>query len=287
MERILIFGANGMAAHVISAKLKSEKYQVYETFRQEKFIIDNNFQFKLDVTDIKKVDEILEKVNPEIIINCVGLLNHYAENRPDLAILINAYFPRYLEQKFKNTKVKIIHLSTDCVFSGKEGNRNETSLKDGDTVYDQTKSLGEIVNEKDLTFRMSIIGPDSDKHGIGLFNWFMKQSGDINGYTNAFWTGVTTIELAKAISSAIKLNLTGLYHLVPKEKISKYQLLELFNESFKKNIKINPYRNFYSDKSLICTRSDFNYAIPSYKDMVNEMKIWVDNNKDLYRHYFN
>src|SRR5699024_1115052 len=108
-------------------------------------------------------------------------------------------------------KTKIIHMSTDCVFSGKIGNYKEDSLRDGETFYDRSKALGELDNQKDLTFRNSIIGPDINENGIGLFNWFMKQEGSINGYSKAIWTGVTTLTLAKAMDSALKEDLVGIY----------------------------------------------------------------------------
>ena len=101
-------------------------------------------------------------------------------------------------------------MSTDCVFSGKTGGYDESSLRDGETFYDRSKALGELENQKDLTFRNSIIGPDLNEEGIGLFNWFMKQTGEINGYTKAMWTGVTTLTLAKAMESAVQQGLTGL-----------------------------------------------------------------------------
>jgi len=117
-----------------------------------------------------------------------------------------------------DTAVKIIQISTDCVFSGKDGGYKEDSFRDGDTIYARTKALGEINNNKDLTIRTSIIGPDINEDGIGLFHWFMKQSGTIYGFRNAYWTGVTTIELAKGIEKFIEYNVTGIYHFVPTEK---------------------------------------------------------------------
>ena len=94
-------------------------------------------------------------------------------------------------------------MSTDCVFSGKTGWYSETSSRDGETFYDRSKALGELENNKDLTFRNSIIGPDLNKNGIGLFNWFMKQEGQIYGFTKAIWTGVTTLTLAKAMERCV------------------------------------------------------------------------------------
>ena len=178
-------------------------------------------------------------------------------------------------------------MSTDCVFAGNSGPYSESSLKDGRTFYDRTKALGEINNNNNLTFRNSIIGPDMKSNGIGLFNWFMKQDSDIIGYNKAIWTGVTTLTLAKAMEKAIADDLSGLYNLVNNSSISKYQLLKLFNNEFKNGeINIIKDENFVLDKSLINTRIDLNFKVPSYEEMILEMKDWIFMNKHYYPHYF-
>jgi dTDP-4-dehydrorhamnose reductase len=134
---------------------------------------------------------------------------------------------------------------------------------------------------------MSIIGPDLTERGIGLFNWYMCQSGDISGYTKAIWNGITTIELAKGIDAAIKQNLNGLYHLVPNNNISKFELLQLFKEVFSQHEVNNiiPVAGVIVDKTLINTREDFNFKVSGYKAMVDEMKDWIGSHKNLYKHY--
>lgn len=178
-------------------------------------------------------------------------------------------------------------MSTDCVFSGKSGSYNEDSFRDGDTFYDRTKALGEVEDNKNLTFRNSIIGPDMKENGIGLFNWFMKQEGTINGYSKAIWTGVTTITLAKAMERAAIENITGIYNLVNNEGISKFDLTGLFNKYMKdENIKILPSDTVNLNKSLVNNRKDFSFEVPSYEDMVIDMQEWINNHKGLYPHYF-
>jgi dTDP-4-dehydrorhamnose reductase len=209
-----------------------------------------------------------------------------SDERKDLAAYLNAYLPHQLEQMFKNTDTKIIHCSTDCVFSGQHGPYKENDFQDGELFYDKSKALGEINNDKDLTFRQSIIGPDMNKEGIGLFNWFMAQSGEINGYSKAIWNGVTTIELAKGVKDAIEQDLTGLYHLVPRANITKYDLLQLFNEVFNRGLVIcKDDKSMESNKTLINTRTDFKHEVPDYSTMIAEMKKWVDDHKVLYPHY--
>lgn len=146
--------------------------------------------------------------------------------------------------------------------------------------------MGEVNDRKNLTFRNSIVGPDINEDGIGLFHWFMKQSGCINGFTKAVWTGVTTLTLAKAMEQALVQNLTGLYNLVNNRSITKYDLLCLFNKYFRNDdLTINPSESLVLDKTLICCRTDFNFVVPTYEQMVIEMKEWVDSHKELYPLY--
>ena len=146
--------------------------------------------------------------------------------------------------------------------------------------------MGEINNSKDLTFRNSIIGPDIKETGIGLFNWFMKQNGSIDGYTEAIWTGVTTLTLAKAMEESLRENLTGIYNLVNNKSISKYDLCSLFNKFFRtSDLVVNPNDNLKLDKSLRCSRSDFSFVVPSYEQQIKEMREWIDLHLALYPHY--
>ena len=283
MKRIGILGGTGMAGNAAVTYLGEQGYDVYYISLDAP---DTGKSKALDATDIPALSAWLDTVNPNVVFNCLGILVKESEARPDIAILLNSYLPRYLENKYTGTKTKIIHLSTDCVFSGKRGGYSETDIPDGETVYDRTKILGEIVNDKDLTFRMSIIGPDQNKNGTGLFNWFMSQSGVIRGYTRAIWTGVTTIELARAVDAAIKQDLTGLYHLVPGGSVDKYNLLLLFREIFERtDVEIEPYDDFVSDKSLINTRKDFDFTVRDYKEQIADMREWITKYRHLYKHY--
>lgn len=272
-----------MAGHVIATYLNEQGYDITTLSNRNKY---NNDTVQLDVTDKEKLDIFLKKNKFDYVINCIGMLIKASEERKDLAVLINAYLPHFLEEIYRQSSTKIIHLSTDCVFSGKNPPYKEASIPDGELFYDRSKSLGEIINDKDLTFRMSIIGPDMQENGIGLFNWFMSQKGTVSGYTRAIWNGITTIELAKAINSAIEQNITGLYHLVPNENITKYELLKLFKETFEiKGMKIIKNDKVALDKTLINTRKDFDYKIPSYNKMILDMKDWIKSHKELYGSY--
>ena len=281
--KILVLGSAGMAGHLITVYMKEMGYDVTGFARRPcnycKTIIG-------DANNISQLLEILNQEMYDVVINCIGVLNQKVDEQLSTGIYLNSYLPHKISEILKNMKTKLIHLSTDCVFAGNTGPYTEHSVCDGQSYYDRTKALGEIIDAKNLTFRMSIIGPDINETGIGLFHWFMKQESDIKGYTNAIWTGVTTLTLAKAMDQAIKENINGLYHLVNNQTISKYDLCNLFNEYFRNGqIKITPYAGITLDKTLKNTRTDFHFNVPTYHQMLSEMKEWMECHKDLYAHY--
>ena len=279
MKKVLVIGIKGMAGHVIFRYLN--KIETLKVFGLARNVEENADVFNIDVSDTEKLGDILEKEKFGVVINCVGILNKDAEDHPAKAIWFNSYFPHFLEEITKNTSTKIFHISTDCVFSGKKGNYSETDIKDGEGFYAQSKALGELENAKDLTVRTSIIGPDLNKKGIGLFNWFMAQNGEINGYSSAVWSGVTTLELAKAIAFLIDNTAKGVVHLTNGTPINKFDLTNLFKETFKKdNITINPYDGKIIDKSFQKSEK-INYDVPSYEQMISEMKDWIES-ENLY-----
>lgn len=272
-----------MAGHVITLYLKEQGHDV-TAFSRKEFPYCRNITG--NIMDSQLLIHLLNEVDFDIVINCVGLLNQFAEQDLANAVFINSYLPHLIADTLSNTKKRLFHMSTDCVFSGRTGGYSEKSFRDGESFYDRTKALGEVQDEKNLTFRNSIIGPDIDPRGIGLFNWFMKQNLTINGYISAVWTGVTTITLAKAMERAAQENLTGLYQLVNNEKINKFELTSLFNKYFKHDkVQIVPTKTVSLDKSLTNHRTDFNFKVPSYEEMVKEMKVWIETHQDIYPHY--
>ncbi len=273
-----------MAGHLISLYFKELGHEVVGFARQQSDLLDSTIIG--DASDMPLIKKTLDEGNFDAAINCIGLLNQFAEQNKAMAVLLNGYLPHYLTEITKDTKTKVIHMSTDCVFAGNDGPYYEDTLPNGATFYDRSKAMGEINTEKDLTFRNSIVGPDIKPSGIGLFNWFMKQEGEVGGYTGAIWTGVTTYTLAKAMEQALKENLTGLYNLVNNESINKYDLLGLFNKYFRAGeVKINPNDKLQLDKSLRRKREDFSFVVPSYEQQVKEMREWVDAHPSLYPHY--
>ncbi len=285
-QKILILGSAGMAGHVIKSYLQSYplQFEIHDVARSNKYTTPN---YLLDVTDFAGVEELINQLQPHCIINCIGILNKTAEENPDLAILINAYLPHFLESITKNTVTKIIHISTDCVFSGKKGAYIETDFKDGIGYYAQTKAIGEINNAKDLTIRTSIIGPELNASGIGLLHWFLLQKSPIKGYSKAYWSGVTTFELAKFIYGVLNshFEMCGLVHLTNNSKIDKFSLLQIFKTAFNKNdLLIEEYDNYTIDKSLLNTNTSYQIIVPTYKMMIDEMKNYMIEYKNLYNY---
>lgn len=282
--KLLVLGCDGMAGHLISLYFKERGHEVEGFARSKSKLFDNAIVG--DASNRVVIKHIIEVGGYDAVINCVGLLNQFAENNKAMAVLLNGFLPHYLADITKNMSTKVIHMSTDCVFAGNNGPYYEDSFPNGTTFYDRSKAMGEINNDKDLTFRNSIIGPDIKESGIGLFNWFMKQNGPIGGFTGAIWTGVTTFTLAKAMEAALEQNLTGLYNLVNNESINKFDLCSLFNKYFRGGeVVIEPDDRLQLDKSLRRKRNDFSFEVPSYEQQIKEMREWVDTHRSLYPHY--
>jgi len=274
--KVLILGGQGMAGHMIVKYFqKRTDFDVFYTTRNP----SNKDSVYLDVTNTLLLENIIGNIKPDIIINCIGILNDFATNNPKLAFQVNSLLPHQLVKLAERYNGKVIHISTDCVFSGEKGNYNESDTPDGTTVYAQSKQLGEIISNQHLTIRTSIIGPELKSNGIGLLLWFMNQSGQIKGYEKVLWNGVTALELAKAIEEMIKNNITGLYHLGSNNKISKYSLLCMLKEIFNKtDVDIIPDSKIELDRTIKSSRKDYHYLVPPYKEMLNELKIWMTSN---------
>lgn len=282
--RFLVLGCNGMAGHLISLYLKEQGHFVEGVARKKSKYIKNVVG---DVTDFEKLKRVVFNHNYDSVINCVGILNQFAEQKPSEAILLNSYLPHFLADITKNTGIQIIQMSTDCVFSGRRGKYTEDDVTDGVTYYDRTKAMGELDDKKNITLRNSIIGPDINENGIGFMNWFLKQKGSVLGYTQAIWTGQTTLQLAKTMEYAANNRCYGLYNAVPKSSISKYQLLVLINNTIRGNrIEVIPSDAVKVDKSLVRTRKgNLDYTIPEYDVMINELSEWMIEHKELYPQY--
>ncbi len=284
-KKVVILGANGMAGHVIYDYLrKQDKYEVMPYVRQAK--LNNHYQI-LDVTSISELTKMVLTVQPDVIINAVGVLIKGSKSDVSNAILINSFLPHKLSSLSEKINAKLIHLSTDCVFKGNEkGGYTEDSFKDADDIYGRSKALGEVMYGNDITIRTSIIGPELKENGEGLLHWYLKSQGVISGFTKAFWSGITTLELAKVIDVVITTNVQGLCHVTNNQKITKFDMLQAFKEIWGKNGEIKENTSIAKDKSIIDTQNKINKVIPSYREMLLELKELMDNNRTVYSQYY-
>ncbi|MGL5630452.1 MAG: sugar nucleotide-binding protein [Mycoplasmoidaceae bacterium] len=266
--KFLILGGYGMAGSMIASYLIYKKYNVSVTVREKKNIfkdeiIWNNNEFD----DLKKII-----INFDVVINCIGILNRTLISELEIKNT-NSDLPQFLNKITEEYDIKFIHLSTDCVFSGNSKlPYTEDSQKDGNSVYDLSKANGEFNSRKNLVIRTSIIGPELKKNGIGLLNWFLNSDKKIVGYNNWYWSGITTLVLAQVIEYVCINNISGLIHVNNGERISKYELLHIFNKVFNSS-KIIEKKDLEKEinKFLINTRVDFNYTIPSYLKMIQKL----------------
>jgi len=283
-KKVLVLGSTGLIGHQVYNYLKSKSDYELSNVSYRKKLQDDTIL--LDVRNEKKLVDTIKKIKPQYIINCIGVLINGANANPENAIFINAYMPHRLARLADEIGAKLIHISTDCVFSG---NKNEpyieTDEKDGKDTYAKTKGLGEIINDKHLTLRTSVVGPELKSDGEELFHWFMTQSGSINGFKKAIWSGVTTLELAKAVHWAIENEITGLYHVTNNKSINKNDLLNLFKKYTKKDIEIVAIDGKAVDKSFIDTRQGMNYSIPDYDEMIEKLVNLINTNRELYAQY--
>tara|TARA_B100000989_G_scaffold188187_1_gene141682 strand:+ start:25707 stop:26558 length:852 start_codon:yes stop_codon:yes gene_type:complete len=278
-KKVLVIGSTGMLGHVLCHTLyKSDKYQVFNIARKSL----NSETIIIDVTDINKLKIILNKISPNYIINCIGLLVSDSKENTVNAIKLNSLFPHQLKEIADKLGSSVIQISTDCVFDGKTGNYTEKSNTCPSDIYGKTKLLGEIYDLNHTTIRTSIIGPELNNNSRGLFSWILKnKESNIEGYTKSIWSGITTIELSKSIIYCIENSIFGLLHVF-KQPISKYELISLIDIEFGLNLKIKRVEGKISDKSLISLRTDYGYTFPSYKEMISEMKSFIKLNKNLY-----
>lgn len=280
--RFLVLGAAGMAGHLISLYLRERGHDVTGFARHNLPFLA--FRVEGDVTDMTKLQSVVRD-NYDVVVNCVGVLNKAAETNPNAAWL-NGELPHVLAGMTEDLPTRVFHMSTDCVFAGNTGPYTEASNPDGASAYDRTKAAGELDDGKNLTFRNSIVGPDMNPNGIGLLNWFMQQSGPVKGFTGAIWTGLTTLELAKAMEHEAAEDAHGLVNMVPEGSISKYELLRLFNDELRGGrIDVVPDSGLHLDKTLVRTNFGPSYRPKSYSKQIREMAGWVRAHKELYPHY--
>lgn len=280
MMKLLVLGGNGMAGHVLVDYFRrQEGWEVAYTSRDRR----DSQALYLDAGEEEQVTAVLEQVRPDVVINAVGILNRDAEEHERLAYQVNGLLPHLLRRKLEEWGGKLVHISTDCVFSGEKGDYTEFDLPDGSSVYAISKAMGEVRHPPHLTVRTSIIGPEIRSTRIGLFDWFMSQEGVVKGYTRVFWNGVTTLQLAKSVERMLAAGTSGLVHLTAPQKVSKYELLGLFQDIFgKTGVTIEPDDHFRQDRTLRCTRNEAALLAPDYRTMLGELREWMDHDSSRY-----
>ena len=276
VKKVLVLGSSGMLGHVLVKIIKHNKlFQVSNIARRKTIFNDTLI---CDVTDFKKLEEKIKKISPDYIVNSVGILINESKMNPKNAILINAYLPHFLESISKKYNFQLIQISTDCVFSGNTGSYQEDSIKDAKNIYGISKGLGEIISTSHLTIRTSIIGPEIKNQPIGLFEWVVKNKNkEIDGFSKSIWSGLTTVELSKAIIYCINNNIKGLLHIAS-QKISKFELICIINDIFNLGVNVKKVKGEKSDKSLITNREDFLFKVPSHFEMISEMSDFINQN---------
>lgn len=293
--RILILGGNGMIGHKVYQVLKDDYQDTWVSLREpiEKSKSKDLFNAEkvisgLELSDFAKLTEALDLLNPDIIINAAGITIRRGVNSVvSKSIVLNSALPHIIEE-WANVRdgKRVIHFSTDCVFSGSSGSYTEESLPDARDIYGKTKALGEIFGPKSLTLRGSMIGREIE-NSTELLEWFLKNnSKEVKGFSNVIYSGITTLQMAFFVKRIISdfPYLSGLYN-VASVPISKYDLLILFNKYFQNNSIIINDSDYHSRKDLIADKfyKATNFKIPSWKDLVVDLK----EDSEKYHTYYN
>ena len=290
--KILILGGDGMLGHQLMLSLQSH-FNVRATLRQNSAAYQDyplfqgkNHYFGVDVQSEDNLIRVLSDYKPDALINAVGFIKQRKiANEAIPNIEMNALLPHRLALLCQKWNTRLIHISTDCVFSGKKGNYSEQDISDAEDFYGKSKFLGEVDYPGCVTFRTSFIGLELARK-TSLLEWFLKQQGEINGYCNAIYTGITTIEMAN-VCKHVLLNypdLRGVWH-VASEPISKYELLTRLQVLLKRDdIKIKPDKLFICDRSLqgYAFEKKTAYRIPDWNNMLKELVIQINQREVKY-----
>lgn len=279
--RLLILGATGMLGYSLFSNLRElRELEVFGTVRsikgKESFFEDalSSLIFDVDVTETTETEHVIASIKPDVVINCIGLIKQHSISKQHVsAIEINALLPHQIANLCDKYSAKLIHFSTDCVFSGKEGLYSETSIPDATDLYGKSKCLGEVDYAPHLTLRTSIIGHELNS-SISLIDWFLSQSGEVKGFSKAVFSGLPTCYIAKLLSEYILKapELSGLYHLSV-APIDKYTLLKQVAEIYSKEVVINEFTDFEIDRSLNSQQliQKLGLALPSWHALINYM----------------
>ncbi|HEY0665069.1 MAG TPA: SDR family oxidoreductase [Gallionella sp.] len=279
--KILVLGASGMLGNAMMRVLSENKdWRVHGTVRSagaQRFFSADIAARLISGVDVEQQDSLLQafiSARPDVVINCVGLIKQLADvEDPLLAIPINSLLPHRLARMCELAGARLIHMSTDCVFSGDKGNYRESDPSDARDLYGRSKFLGEVAYPHAITLRTSIIGHELQS-AHGLVGWFLSQQDRCNGYTKAIFSGLPTVVLAQIIRDVVipRPDLSGVYH-VAAQPIAKYDLLKLIAEVYGKAIEITPSDKLVIDRSLDASRfrEATGYVAPGWQKLIETM----------------
>ena len=279
--KVLILGSAGMLGHKLYQVL-TPIFDVTGTIRGSYSDISNYDFFQqsrivpnVDALEMSRLEKVIEEISPHVLINSIGIVKSLEKKKGVLLnIWLNSLLPHQLYQICQAKRIRLIHISTDCVFSGTKGDYREDDPSDAEDIYGKTKYLGEVNGAGALTIRTSLIGRELASTN-NLLEWFLvNQGGRVQGFTNAIFSGFPTIDLSSIIADIITehQNLSGVYH-ISSEPISKFKLLTLVKKAMELNIEIEEYPDFYCDRSLDSTlyRKETGFTPPSWEEMVDEL----------------
>lgn len=276
--KVYIIGITGMLGSCLFLNfINNNKFQVKGSLRLKSYKYFVNYKKNIDLNnDVKNFENLKKKIlsfKPDYVINCVGWVKQKREIKK-ISKFLNSKFPHILNDFLKINNIRLIHFSTDCVFSGKKGNYEITDKPDPLDFYGESKLKGEVLDKNCLTIRTSIIGHEIDSK-TGLLEWFLNQKRSCLGFKNAYFSGLTTYEIYKFLNKIInsKKKISGIFHLSSR-KISKYDLLNKIKKTYAIFTLIKKDMSFNIDRSLSKKYSlrKFNYSVPTWDKMINQMK---------------
>lgn len=280
--KILVLGVTGMLGNAVFRVFGADaEHEVWGTVRSSAALkyfpqqCHASLVTGLDVLDQDALISVMAKVRPDAVINCVGLIKQLADAKDPLTALpINAMLPHRLARLCALSGARLIHVSTDCVFSGHKGNYLESDLSDAEDLYGKSKYIGELHDQPHaITLRTSIIGHELNS-SYALVDWFLDQQGSVKGFSRAIFSGVPTVELARVMKDFVlpRPELNGLYH-VAAEPIAKFDLLSLVAKQYGKSIEIRPDSTLVIDRSLNGERfrQATGYQSPSWPKLIELM----------------
>jgi len=293
-KTVLVLGVSGMLGHAVYRHFAGlPDYTAFGTVRSKsglsRYFSDDEVKNIISGIDAENFDSFIKvfaNVRPDVVINCIGVIKHLPEAKDSyISINVNSFLPHRLAKLCSVADARLVHISTDCVYDGVKGNYVEVDNSNAEDLYGKSKYLGEVDYPNAVTLRTSIIGHEFNSD-ISLIDWFLSQNTEVNGYTNAIYTGLPTYELARVIEQYVLPHpeLHGLYH-VSSDKISKYDLLQLVAKHYAKSIKINSFTGFTLDRSLDSTkfRHLTNYTPPGWEKLIVNMHQQFIKN-DCYSH---